>query len=119
MRGPVLGCIDADFCKEIANTRHEKAIDEIYNVCKLLHRSELKKISDISSNIFACLQFHVQNIRHFAFVIQNSVRIETFSIAEARRDLCNNRSARENDKGQASLSEIEKHQQEVPKDLAP
>ena len=37
----VLGCIEAEFCKQIVNTRWE-ALDEIYKIYVLLHSSDLK-----------------------------------------------------------------------------
>ena len=37
-RGLVLGCIEAEFCKEILNiSTRWKALGELYNICMFLH----------------------------------------------------------------------------------
>ena len=46
----VLGCIEPDVCKQMSNTR-VKALDEIYKIYRLLHRSDLKISEKKSSEI--------------------------------------------------------------------
>ena len=50
--GLVLGCIDADFKILQVNTRWE-ALDEIYKIYMLLHRSDLKISAKNRQHFFA------------------------------------------------------------------
>ena len=56
---PVLGCIDAKFCKKIVLNTRLKGLDEIYKIYTLLHRSAFKISAKFRQTFshFHCLIF--------------------------------------------------------------
>ena len=68
---PFLGCIEADFCKWIVNTRL-KALGDIYKVYKLLHRSECNNSARIRQTSSHVCSLIVEKSLNLASVVQNS-----------------------------------------------